>query len=126
MSQIRGQLIVPGETTRWHPISLEDLGGGEYALKIAGTIGVVATLGVGKHYNGSAGVSNTNIPFAVISKSIFITNTHATQTLQVSFDGGTLYYDIESGESVGLDAAHTSIDVKASGAGTTYQILTTE
>jgi hypothetical protein len=127
MAQIYGNLPLADEKINFVPITVEDIGGGEYALKVTGTVGGGgATLGVVKHYNGVGEIANANVAFAATTKSIYIENRHATQILQVSFDGGATYADIDAGESLGIDAAHASIDIKASGAGTTYQILTTE
>jgi hypothetical protein len=61
----------------------------------------------------------------MLSQTVFIKNTHASQTLSVSFDADVSFYDLASGESVTVDVARYSIRVKSSGASTTFKGLVT-
>lgn len=81
-------------------------------------------LGIIKHLNGtiSTDASALDIQQPAVT-AIIINNTHAANTLSVSFDE-TNYFDISAGNSMTIeDVAIFSLYVKGSGAGTTYQIL---
>ena len=120
MAQIRAQYTDPSGKTQWVPLAAEKEGN-EFILKVAGN-----TSGTPVHYNGDANIASATVTFSSISKTIRITNLHATNTLSVSFDGGTNVFVIAPGNSLNLDAMVTSVDVNASADTTPYQILTVE
>lgn len=127
MAQIRGQFVDPiSGKVSWVPLEAV-LDGSGYVLKVAGvTGGGGVTLGVPKHYNGVANIASASVTFASATKSLLIENLDLLNDLLVSFDGGTTSFVLPSGETLGLDAEATSIDISASANGTSYQILTTE
>lgn len=126
LGDIRGYANEQGSSD-WHPIAVVKVGD-EYVLKVSDISGGGggATLGVPKHYNGTANVISATVNFAATTKSFYIENLHATNDLFVSFDSGVSTFKIPSGESLSLDTAITSVDVSASVDGTNYQLLTTE
>jgi hypothetical protein len=121
MAQIYGQLIVPGESNRWVPLSVIEVGG-QFILKTQD----VSDSGSVNHYNGLAGASPVEVIFSSETKNLVVKNASPTETLSVSFDGGTNYIDISPLEKLELKANQTSVDVFGTGSGAAYQILTIE
>jgi hypothetical protein len=85
-----------------------------------------AHIGKPEHHNGTVGTSKAEVtPTASDAKimSLLIQNTHASNTLQVSFDVSTNWFTIAAGKSLGIGADITSFWVVGSGSGTTYESL---
>jgi len=118
MAHMYGINKVAGSTTSWHPLRSFKNILGEYLLR-------VTTSGVAKHYNGSVDASNDPITVG-LTKRVIIQNTHASQSLSVSFDGGSKYFTLAAGKSLDIDVETVQIDVLGSGVGTTYEILVLE
>ena len=79
-----------------------------------------------KHYNGSVGTTPVTVTFTGSTKSIFIENTNGGKELFVSFDGGTNWKRIRPNSALGLDGSTPTINMKGSGTGVSYEILTVE
>ena len=84
------------------------------------------TLGVPKHYNGTANLIKATITFAGTTKHVQIENMDAAKILYISFDAGTKWRTIQPGYIVDLDCAVASLDIKASADGCLYEILSIE
>ena len=130
MAQIRGQVKDPiTGKYEWVPLKAV-LEGSEYVLQVSGVVSgggeTGITLGVPKHYNGIANIAPATVSFAAVTKSIFIENLDAVNSIYVSFDAGASLFVLPSGESIALDAEAASVNVSSSVNGTVYQILTTE
>lgn len=76
-----------------------------------------------EHANGSVGAVATTITPTDMLHSALIHNTHATQTLHASFDGGTTDMTIDADQSLSVPDNSYSYLVHGSGAATTYEIL---
>lgn len=76
-----------------------------------------------EHSNGSAGVADVTITPTSMLQSALIHNTHISQTLSVSFDGGSTYTVLDPDQSLSLPDNSYSFIVKGSAAATTYEIL---
>lgn len=85
--------------------------------------------GTTAHFNGSATVFPVQIPSvpATPISEVIIKNTNVIGLLklQVSFDGGDNYFDIDTGDAIvwGLKGEVKSIYVKASSGSVSYQII---
>lgn len=91
------------------------------------------------HYNATAGAEMALLDFGELFSihkppyalySIFIHNTHTSNTLYVSFDRGATWKDVPPKGNISFNAPidgvislQYPIQVKASGSGTTYQCL---
>jgi len=80
---------------------------------------------VGKpdHFEGVVGVTPKKITPPIKAVTFFIENTHATNDLFVSFDGGKKWKKIVAGGIFSLVGHFTEIWLKASAEGTTYEGL---
>ena len=82
--------------------------------------------GIPRHYNGTVGVTPER---KVLDNSTYVErgillNTHATQNLLISFDGGNNYFTIFSKTALILEPfAAMECYLKGSGASTTYEML---
>jgi len=117
MAHLYGRLKIAGNTTEWHPISVEKAGD-EYVVKAA-----IIPSGVIEHYNGDAELAVATVTFSGATKRIVIENMSGTETISVSFDGGVNFKTIAIGKTLDVAASVTSIDIKASAAATAYEIL---
>lgn len=76
------------------------------------------------HLNGSVGTTSSVVNFTEYTNQIMIYNTHATNTLYVSFDSGSNWFNVPYGSTLSFDECTVkSFLVKGSDASTTYQIL---
>lgn len=78
-----------------------------------------------RHASGSVGTAPEKVSVnRGIGQYIRLSNTHATQSIQLSFDGQRNYYTIAAGDPP-LDAAvlFHYFYIKGSGASTTYEAL---
>ena len=85
-----------------------------------------AHIGKVEHHNGTISTTKAQVtPTAADAKimTVLIQNTHASNTLQVSFDASTNWFTIAAGKSLAVGADVTSFWVIGSGAGTTYESL---
>jgi hypothetical protein len=81
------------------------------------------------HYNGTVGIISITITPVNKTTAILIRNPQTNGTnvlLQVSFDGGTNYFDIERRGQLEIEAEVDSFQIKATVANSDYQIITTE
>lgn len=78
---------------------------------------------IAEHYNGSIGAVAATITPTEVGKIIFIRNTHATQSILISFDDGDNFISILRGEFMVFECDFTSLKIKGSGAGTTYESI---
>ena len=92
------------------------------AVRIIG-LNVSVVPGVPEHHNGTVGTSAATVTFSETSKSVLFRNTHATNDLLISFDGGSTFFTVPPGETMSIDGAAASVDVKGSAAGTTFEGL---
>ena len=79
--------------------------------------------GVAEHHNGTATTTPANEAFSGTSKSILIDNTDVSGDLLVSFDSGANTKTIVPGQSLSVEANHTSVEVSASAGTVSYEIL---
>ena len=79
-------------------------------------------LGVAEHWNGNAVVTPATVTFSGTAQSILVENI-GNASIQVSFDGGTKWKTILRSQSMSLDAAHSSIDIKSVAGSVGYEIL---
>ena len=88
-----------------------------------------STDGTTTHFTGSVGVGGTAIPAVAgtdITELLISTpsSTPGNRFLEISFDGGTIFYPVESGESLKWKPKGiTQIDVRASAATVTFHVL---
>ena len=122
MAQLRGHLIKDGETTDWHPIEVEEISPGKFALLVSGGTGSGSS-GVPEHHNANANTASATVNFSGTIKHVQITNRSTTDTIFVSFDAGVNTKTIDSGETLDVDATITSLDISASVDGTPYEII---
>lgn len=74
-----------------------------------------------EQFDGSVGITPADtITFTRETREFWVQNTHGSQDILVSMDGGTIWWTIASGADVKFPARVTSIQVKGSGAATTY------
>jgi len=125
MAQIRAFLKEVGKTGEWHPLAAEKVGN-EFILKTISSGGGGVTLGVPKHYNGTANTAPATVTFAAATKSVFVENLDNSKDIFVSFDADANTFIIPSGETLSLDTVVNSLRISASVDGASYQILTTE
>ncbi len=79
-------------------------------------------IGTPTHFSGTVGTTPVDtVTPASTTKSILIENTHATQNILISLDGGSNWKTIRPYGVLSLDVAVTSFQVKGSGASTTYE-----
>lgn len=78
-----------------------------------------------EHSNGNAGLvgAPTTITPTEMLQSCLIHNTHAAQTLHVSFDGGTTYKTLDPDQSVSVPDNSYSYQIYGSAANTSYEII---
>ena len=76
-----------------------------------------------EHSNGSVDTVAVTITPSDMLQSSLIHNTHTSQTLSASFDGGTTYTTIDPDQSLSIHDNSYSFMVKGSAAATTYEIL---
>lgn len=78
-----------------------------------------------RHASGSVGTVAEKVSInRGLGQYIRLSNTHATQGLQVSFDGGRSYYTISAGDPpLDVVALFHFFYVKGTGASTTYEGL---
>lgn len=76
-----------------------------------------------EHVNDAVGGAAATITPSGQLQSALIHNTHAANTLYVSFDGGTTWKAISKDQSLSVPDNSYSYQVKGSAAGTTYEIL---
>ncbi|MCD6163573.1 MAG: hypothetical protein J7K40_14325 [candidate division Zixibacteria bacterium] len=76
-----------------------------------------------EHSNGNAGVAPTEITVSEMLQSCLVHNTHASQTLSVSFDGGTAWTTFNPDQSISVPDNSYSFHVKGSAANTSYEII---
>ncbi len=124
MSDIRGLLVKTGQTTRWHPIAVEEVSPGVFALKTTGSGAAGGSGGVPEHHNANANIIAATVNFSGTTKHVQIAN-RSTSNVDtfISFDGGTNQRTIEAGETLDVDAAVTDLDISAASNGTPYEIL---
>lgn len=93
-----------------------------------GNLCVKTQEGQPEHFNGTVGTSPITITPSSKTSGILIENPNAndcTDILQVSFDGGTNYFDIERRRPFSIETEVTSFKLKSNAAGTEYQIIVT-
>lgn len=83
------------------------------------------TTGVAEHHNGTATTTPANVPFSGTSKAILIDNLDASKNLLVSFDGGANTKIVLPGQSLSIEANHTSVDVSSSAGTVAFEMLVT-
>ena len=83
--------------------------------------------GIPSHITGSVAATPIDvINLDSYTSQIHINNTHATQSLLVSFDGGVNWFTIFAKTTLTLDTLTcNNLQVKGSGSATTYEILYT-
>lgn len=79
-----------------------------------------------EHFNGNVGLVAAEIVFSSTSKTLCVKNTHGTNDLYVSLDGGSNYATLKTYDYLSADIELDSIFVKGSGVGTTYEIIAAE
>jgi len=78
-----------------------------------------------EHSNGTVGVAAAEITVSDMLHSCLVHNTHATQTLSVSFDGTATYIALDPGQSISVPDNSYSFHVLGSAANTSYEIINT-
>lgn len=81
-----------------------------------------------EHFNGTVGAIAIDITPTIKSSALLIHNPSANgnnDLLQVSFDNGTTYFDIERRGRLEIETEVDSFKLKSNNAGTEYQILVT-
>ena len=76
--------------------------------------------------NGTVGAAPATTITATVNfkfKSLFVRDTHAGNNLLISFDGGTKWTTIYPGEGLNFPLNQTSVQVKGSAAGTTWEAV---
>jgi hypothetical protein len=76
-----------------------------------------------EHVNDTVGGAAATITPSGQLQSALIHNTHAANTLYVSFDGGTTWKAVSKDQSLSVPDNSYDYQVKGSAAGTTYEIL---
>ncbi len=77
-----------------------------------------------QHLNGSVGTSAIIIDFTFYADQFIIYNSHASQSLSVSFDDGTTWFTLVARGSLSFkNVAAKNIQLKGSNTNTTYEIL---
>lgn len=83
-------------------------------------------IAVGRHFNGTATVTPTDVDFNDVTASILIDNIGTTNDLLVSFDGGTKFKTIPAENSLGYDDMNLKkIVVKTNVDTTNFEIVVT-
>ena len=112
MTRIRGKIQKINDTRQSTPGALVQTQiSGQTSDVIAGNVGVLPAR-INFTFTGSATATTT----------VYIENTHATQNLFVSFNGGTSYKTLVPGQNYSIDIKTTFIIVYGSGVATTYEI----
>jgi hypothetical protein len=81
------------------------------------------------HFSGTATTTPVQLPGSpsTVISEVLIRNTNSTglQKLQVSFDGGTSYFDIEQGDTLiwGPKGEITSVYIRSSSGTVSYQLI---
>ena len=117
MAQIYGHLKEDGETGDFHPLEAIKLPDGTYVLK------TLEVTGTPEHYNGDANIAPATVTFSGTTSRVIIENKSGTQTIAVSFDGGSNFKTIAILSTLDVKVGVTSIDIKASADTTPYEIL---
>ncbi len=78
---------------------------------------------IAEHFNGVVGIAVQQISFTNTSNAMLIRNTHDTQDLFISFDGGNNFFGLGAGEDLSLDIELDSIHLYGSGVDTSYEII---
>lgn len=117
MAQLRGHLKEIGNTQEFHPLEAAKLSDGSFVLK------TLEVTGTPEHHNGDADLIAAPINFSGATKRVIIENKSGTQTLAVSFDGGSNFKTIAILSTLDVEVSVTSIDIKASADTTPYEIL---
>lgn len=123
MAQLRGFLRVPGKSNRWHPISVEEVLPGKFALVTTGGAVGGGGSGVPEHHNANANITPATVTFSATVKHVQITNRSTTDSIFISFDSGANVKTIDSGETLDVDAAVAGLDISANANGTPYEII---
>ncbi len=77
-----------------------------------------------RHENGTISTSSTRVKIDPSIEIFIISNTHASQDLLVSFDGGTNFFTVAAVSSLTMERARVGqLHLKGSGSGTTYEII---
>ena len=113
MTRIRGDISKLKDTR-------QNTAGNLVQTNIAGSISPVHPIGI-------VGVAPIQLTFtftgnATVTSTIYIENTHATQDLFLSLDGGGSYKTLVPGQNYGVDIAVSSVYVYGSGVGTTFEL----
>lgn len=85
-----------------------------------------ALKGTPEHFNGTIGLTPSTLTPMGTTTSILVTNPSsntASSIVQVSFDGGSTFYDITRGTSLSLEAEVDSFVIQANKASVDYQII---
>ena len=80
-------------------------------------------IGVVEHKNGIATSTPATVSFSGTSQSILINNTDLATNILVSFDGDVNTFTIKKGQSLSIDAAHSSVRVSTSAGTATFQMV---
>ena len=115
----------------YKPVTGTDLGGGKRGLdlNLSGSVSVLpVTTGTTDHFNGTATTSPANVPASAGNAitSVMVKNTNSANiNLQVSFDGGSTFYDIERGEVLSGEpkGSLTQFIVQTASSTATYQSI---
>ena len=73
--------------------------------------------------NGSVGDSWTEITLSKTPQVFIIQNTHGSQYIRISFDGGTTYFTLFPQTGLKIGTKGTSFHLYGQGADTTYDII---
>lgn len=118
MAQIRGHYSETGSSTDFRPLeAIKDILG-RFLLR-------TSNAGKPMHYNGTANTSPVDVNLGATTRHVLIQNLDNTNVLQVSFDGGTNYYTVQTLSTLELDAEVTGVRVLAAAA-VNFEILTLE
>jgi len=84
-----------------------------------------ATPGVAEHHNGTATTTPATVNFSGTSKAILVDNLDTSKNLLVSFDAGTTTKTVVPGQSLSIEANHTSVEVSAASGTVAFEMLVT-
>ena len=93
-----------------------------------GNLWVTTHEGTPQHFNGTVGPTPIDITLSTKSTALLIRNPRNNSNndlLQVSFDGGTNYFNVERRASLQLETEVSSFRLRSNNAGTQYQIIVT-
>lgn len=85
----------------------------------------VSTAGVAEHHNGTATTTPATVAFSGTSKALLVDNLDASKNLLVSFDSGVNTKTVLPGQSLSIEANHSSVDVSASAGTVAFEMLVT-